>query len=98
QFIRRTNQWGITNGVHLVLQLLEEWTDIHIPPTVMRSLTPAAPDAVTIGRARDRILNGSSMTSKHDVARVEGKARITDILAALRGALFASRLVLAEEY
>lgn len=98
QFTRHANQWEIVNGVRLVLQLLEEWTDTNLPKCVMESLIPATLTSEMISRVRHRILSGRPIASKGDVTRSESKARIVDILAALRDALFPSRLVMANEY
>ena len=98
QFTRRVNQWGIANGVHLALQLTEEWTGVAVPAPVMRSLTPATPDAATIEWVRYKTWNETAPALKRDVARFEGKARIAEKLAALRDVLFRSRTVMASMY
>jgi hypothetical protein len=98
QFARRVNQWGIANGVHLALQLTEEWTGVVIPAPVMRSLLPATPDDATIGWVKHKIWNETSLAVKSNVACIAGKERIADKLAALRDGLFPSRTSMASMY
>ena len=64
----------------------------------MRSLMPATPDDATIGWVRHKIWNETSPAVKSNVARIEGKARIADKLAALRDSLFPSRHTMASMY
>ena len=98
QFARRVNQWGMANGVHLALQLTEEWTGIGIPAPVMRSLLPATLDAATIGWVRHKIWNETSPAVKSNVVHIVGKGRIADRLAALCDRLFPSRHEMASMY
>ncbi len=97
-FTRRVNQWGMANGVYLALQLTEEWTGIVIPAPVMRSLLPATLDEATSGWVRHKIWNETSPAVKSNVARIAGKERIADKLAALRDSLFPSRHAMASMY
>jgi hypothetical protein len=98
QFTRRANQWGITNGVRLALQLAQEWTDVVVPAPVLVALQAAPLDDATMGWVRHKIWNGSSLALKSNVARFAGKERIADRLAALRDALFPSRHAMASMY
>jgi hypothetical protein len=98
QFTACANQWGIANGVRLALQLTEEWTGVVIPSPVLAALQTALLDDATIDWVRHKILNGSSLALKSDVARFEGKARIADKVAAIRDVLFPSRTVMASKY
>jgi len=98
QFTTRVHQWEMANGVHLALQLTEEWTGIVIPAPVMRSLQPAPPDDVAIGWARHKVWHGvTPALQSTDLARL-GKARLADRLAALRDRLFPSRREMASMY
>jgi hypothetical protein len=98
QFTARANRWGIANGVHLALQLTEEWTGVVIPSPVLAAFKTAPLDDATMDWVRHKILNGSSLALKNDVARFEGKARFADKLGALRDVLFPSRVVMARMY
>lgn len=98
QFTRRVNQWGMANGMHLALQLTEEWTGVVIPAPVMRSLLHATPDDATIGWVKHKIWNETSSAVQSDVTRFEGKARIADKVAVLRERLFPSRHEMASMY
>jgi hypothetical protein len=98
RFARRVNQWGIANGVYLALQLAEEWTGVVIPSPVLAALHTAPLDDATMDWVKHKILNGSSLALKSDVARFEGKARFADKFTALRHSLFPSRTVMASKY
>lgn len=98
QLTRRVNQWGIANGVHLALQLTEEWTGVVMPAPVMHSRMPATFDDAAIGWVRHKIWNGISPALQHHYLARLGKARIADKLAALRDALFPSRTAMASMY
>jgi len=91
QFTARANQWNIANGVRLALQLAKEWTGAAIPASVLAALDAAPLDDSTTDWVRHKILNGSSLALKSDVARFEGKAHLAD-------KLFPSRLVMARMY
>lgn len=98
QFSVRANQWGIANGVRLALKLTEEWTGVVIPSPGLAALKTAPLDDATMDWVRHKILYGSSLALKSDVARFEGKARTADKLAALRDALLPSRSAMASKY
>jgi Uncharacterised nucleotidyltransferase len=99
RFIACTNEWGIANGVQLVLQLLQEWTDATIPTFVPSALNSAPANPATLDRIRQRVLSrGTVPLSVFNDASAAEKARPGDILIAVRNVLFPSRLVLAEEY
>ena len=98
QFTTCAHLWGITNGVHLALQLTEEWTAAVIPAHVVRALAPAIVDDAAIGWARHKIWNGISPAMQgSDVARL-GKEHIAAKLAALRDVPFPSRASMASMY
>jgi hypothetical protein len=98
QFALRANQWGCANGVHLALQLTEEWTGVAVPSAALAALQAVPLDEATIDWVREKILNGSSLALQSDVARFEGKARIADKVDALRAVLFPTRVQMARMY
>ncbi|MBI1802159.1 MAG: nucleotidyltransferase family protein [Chloroflexi bacterium] len=98
QFARHVNQFGIANGVHLALQLTEEWTGVAIPAPVLAALKAAPLDDAIMDWVRHKVLNGTSMVLKSDVARFGGKTRFADKLGVLRDVLFLSRIEMAEMY
>jgi len=97
QFTRHANQWGIANGVFLTLLLAQEWTDVVIPPSVMRSLEHSAPDDATLAWVRHKILNETPRAVSGNVAGM-GKERVSGRLATVYAALFPSRHAMAGMY
>jgi hypothetical protein len=98
QFTARANRWGIANGVRLALQLAGEWTNAAIPASVLGALEATPLDDATLTWVRHKILNGNSLALQSNVARFAGAARVRHQLAALRDAVFPSRLALAHMY
>lgn len=98
QFMTRVKQWRIANGVHVVFQLVQEWTDTPIPPSVMHALSPTTPNRAALEMVKRRILGGGAVPLSVEDERVQGQARFGDILIAVRNVLFPSRHVLAQEY
>jgi hypothetical protein len=97
QCARYANQWGIANGVYLTLLLAQEWTDVVIPPSVMRALDYAAPDDATVAWVRHKILNDTPQAVAVNVAGM-GKERVSDRFATVVTALFPSRAAMAGMY
>ena len=97
QFARHANRWGIANGVYLTLLLAQEWTDVVIPPSVIRSLEYAAPDDATLAWVRHKVLNDTPPAVGANVAGM-GKERMVGRLATVYAALFPSRAAMAGMY
>jgi hypothetical protein len=98
QFLQRVNRSGSANGVHLALQLSEEWTGVAVPSSVMRSLRPAAPDAAAMAWARHKVWHETAPAVKTNVAGLQSSGRIADKLASLHHTFFPSRVSMAQTY
>jgi hypothetical protein len=98
QFTTRTNQWGVANGVRMVLTLAQEWTDLVVPAAIWPRLDGAPPDEQHLAWARQKILEGSPAVLASGFPRLASEAGRTGSLSTLRTALFPPRVEMARIY
>jgi len=98
QFIRHTQQWDITNGVYLALQLATQWTDFKCPPDVLPSLGAAPLDEETSSWLHQKILHGNTPALRSELAPLAAKTQWFERLAILRRAILLTPAQISSMY